>query len=304
VTAAGPGSAGADAAFLVRPATEDDLFGAFSVWWANDHPDQPVPRDESGWHSLEHELRTGRLSVAVATADGSLIGVAGSIERAGVSMLGDLFVHPDWHGRGVGTALLDDVFPAGAWPRQTFSSSHPNALPVYVRAGMVPRWTLLYVRGNPSTLPDELRPPPDVVTEAAEPRALAELDKAWTGVRRPEDHEYAASFDRAMVLVVHRGAEPIAFGYVGHAPITPPERLFVGPIMATTAADAAVGVGAILDAVASAGVASVEIPIPGPHPALVPLIRAGFRIADRDLYVASEDGLIDPDRRVPDPSFA
>jgi GNAT superfamily N-acetyltransferase len=294
----------ARSAYSVRPATEDDLFAAFSVRWANDHPDKPVPEDREGWHSLEHGLKTGRLGIAVAAEGAVTVGVAGSVERGGVTMLGDLFVHPEWHGRGIGTALLELVMPSDAWPRHTFSSSHPNALPIYVRAGMVPRWTLLYVRGDPAGLREELRPPEDVVAEPAEPEALADLDRAWTGVWRPEDHEYAAHFDQAKALVVRRGAEPIAFGYAGHAPTTPRERLFIGPVMAGTVDDASVGVGAILDDVARTGVAAVEIAIPGPHPALVPLIRAGFRIADRDLYVASQEGLIDPGRRIPDPSFA
>jgi hypothetical protein len=170
---------------------------------------------------------------------------------------------------------------------------------------MVPRWPLLYLLGGPAAAFDQLGSSAGGVTvEPAEPRSLAELDEAWTGVWRPDDHEYAAPFDRAAVLVVRRGDEPVAFGYAGHAPTAPRERLFIAPLMARSVEDAPVAVGAILGAMARAGVVAIEIPIPGPHPALAPLIRAGFRIADRDQYVASEDGLIDALRRVPDPSFA
>jgi hypothetical protein len=42
----------------------------------------------------------------------------------------------------------------------------------------------------------------------------------------------------------------------------------------------------------------------GHHPATVSLLRAGWRIEDRDIYVASEPGLLDPERRLADPTFA
>jgi hypothetical protein len=43
--------------------------------------------------------------------------------------------------------------------------------------------------------------------------------------------------------------------------------------------------------------------LPGPHPATIPLLRTGWRVVDRDVYVASEPGLMDPERRIPDPTF-
>jgi hypothetical protein len=43
--------------------------------------------------------------------------------------------------------------------------------------------------------------------------------------------------------------------------------------------------------------------IQGPSPALRPLLDLGFRIADRDQYMASEPGLIDPARLIPNPGM-
>jgi hypothetical protein len=44
--------------------------------------------------------------------------------------------------------------------------------------------------------------------------------------------------------------------------------------------------------------------MPGPNSTTVFLMRAGFRLTDRDTYVASDPDLLDPHRRIPDPGFA
>jgi hypothetical protein len=54
---------------------------------------------------------------------------------------------------------------------------------------------------------------------------------------------------------------------------------------------------------AKSGIELLGMSLPGPHPATVLLLRAGWRIADRDMYMGSEPGLMDPERRIPDPTF-
>lgn len=44
--------------------------------------------------------------------------------------------------------------------------------------------------------------------------------------------------------------------------------------------------------------------LPGPHPAVRPLLAAGWRVAEFDLYMATEPGLLDPGRVVPSPALA
>ena len=44
--------------------------------------------------------------------------------------------------------------------------------------------------------------------------------------------------------------------------------------------------------------------LPGPHPAVRPLLAAGWRVAEFDLYMATEPGLLDPSRAVPSPALA
>lgn len=45
---------------------------------------------------------------------------------------------------------------------------------------------------------------------------------------------------------------------------------------------------------------TLDVGVPGPSPVLSILLRAGFRIEDRDTFMASDTGLVDPLRLVPD----
>ena len=47
----------------------------------------------------------------------------------------------------------------------------------------------------------------------------------------------------------------------------------------------------------------LKLAVPGPSPALLPLLAAGFVITDHDTFCATRDDLVDPVRLVMDPSF-
>ena len=49
--------------------------------------------------------------------------------------------------------------------------------------------------------------------------------------------------------------------------------------------------------------ARLRLAVPGPNPALAYLLALGFRILDHDTFCASNPGLVDPLRVIPDPSF-
>jgi hypothetical protein len=44
--------------------------------------------------------------------------------------------------------------------------------------------------------------------------------------------------------------------------------------------------------------------LPAPHPAVRPLLAAGWRVGEFDLFMATEPGLIDPRRAAPSPALA
>ncbi len=59
-------------------------------------------------------------------------------------------------------------------------------------------------------------------------------------------------------------------------------------------------VGPVLAAIGRclAGGTTLELMIPGPHPALPALLELGFRIEDRDVYCAGPTDPVDPERRL------
>ena len=130
---------------LIRPATTAAILAA------NDEPIEWPGL--AGWPYLEHLLAHCRL--LVAELEDSVAGFGGTVGPRGPkggTFLTDLFVRPDLHGRGIGGALLAELFPS-AGPRATFASSDPRAQPLYIRFGMLPRWPNLYLGGESGALP-------------------------------------------------------------------------------------------------------------------------------------------------------
>ncbi|HEY0519084.1 MAG TPA: GNAT family N-acetyltransferase [Ilumatobacteraceae bacterium] len=98
---------------------------------------------DSGYLAL---LRSQGARVVVAETDGAVVGFGSVVEIGQTAMLTDLFVAATSRGDGVGTRLLNELF-AQHIHRMTFSSKHPAASSAYLRAGMEPRWRLLYLEG-------------------------------------------------------------------------------------------------------------------------------------------------------------
>ncbi len=44
--------------------------------------------------------------------------------------------------------------------------------------------------------------------------------------------------------------------------------------------------------------------LPAPHPAVRPLLRAGWHNTDIDVFMATDPGLLDPRRAIPSPGLA
>ncbi len=229
---------------------------------------------------LDHELATG--AVVVSEDEGEITGFGATLERGGVHHLGDLFLRLGLEGRGAGAAMLAELLPDHG-RRTTFSSSDRRALALYARRGLVPVAPLLHLRG--ASAPPEWD---DGSLEAADPAHAAGLDAELRGYARMADHEFLGQLS---------GVEPLAgerrFAYLR----TVPGTTYVGPCgdLDATASTA-------LAAVAQAARRSPEVglALPGPHPALRPLLDAGFRIVDVDTIMASPPDLLDWRRIVPD----
>ena len=284
-----PGAGGArpsdPVSAVLRPASEHDVVGMETVFLANEDEDHFPPGTVI--RSLEHLVARG--TVAVAELDGRVVGFGATVDTGRSIHLADLFVLPAHQGRGLGGRLLEVVF-VGSQPRTTFASDDPRALPLYVRAGMMPLWPNLYLGGDPRALP---APPAGYTVETIEISAMAEHERAWTGVDRGPDLDHWSGEAASRPFAVRTGREVVAVGlsrlrlnrrghWIDHAQVAPT----ADPRPALLAA-------------LRAGAGDVELSgtcLGGPCPVLPTLLEAGFRIVDRDIYLASDPTLVDPAR--------
>ena len=279
-----------------RAATTADLGAIAAVATATGQVEEWSGSDPA---YVTHLLAEGR--VVVAESGGSVTGF-GAIRRIGdgpdaVTMLCDLFVDPQFHGLGIGQALLAGLWEPGT-PRMTFSSLHAHAVPVYTRAGLDAWWPLLYLGGNVRVLP---RPDGWTVT-ASSPALVAALEAEWTGIDRAADHRAWAARPGGEPVIAQRGAEALAAGTVAGVG----EEYGIAHLALSPAA----GDGEAVDAV-RAVLTSLNPPdgrarvcLPAPHPATRPLLAAGWHVDFMDLFMATSPELLDPRRAVPSPAMA
>ena len=244
-------------------------------------------------------LASGRLLVAVHR--GALAGFGATRQigacPAAVSMLCDLFVHPDAHGLGIGQAVLAELWRDEP-RRMTFSSLHAHALPLYTRFGVDAWWPLLYLAGPVAAV----RAPDGWSVSVSGPAEVAAAELGWTGVDRAADHRAWAARPHGFPALLRRDGALVAAGTVaGHGDEYGIVHLAVAPELdGAGARDAVLTLLAGLDAPEGRAM----VCLPAPHPAVRPLLGAGWRVSDKDLYMASEPDLLDARRAVPSPSAA
>jgi GNAT superfamily N-acetyltransferase len=281
----------------VRPAANSDLADIAAITAATGQHDLWGGSNPA---YIQHLLDVGR--VVVAELAGTVAGF-GAVQQVGagpdaISMLCDLFVHPDAHGRGCGRAMLADLWST-AHRRMTFSSLHSHAAPLYTSFGLDAWWPLLYLHGDPARLP--------VINEwAIEPASahqVARYELEWTRTDRAADHRAWAARPAGESILVSDDDEVIAAGTViSRGPDRGIVHLAVSP-----AADDGVAAGVVLQTLAQLqGPAeqTAHVCVPAPHPAVRALLAAGWQFDEFDLFMASEPGLLDPRRAVPSPGQA
>jgi GNAT superfamily N-acetyltransferase len=279
----------------VRPGHAGDVPALAAILAANDEPMDWPDLPDLGWPYLEHLVTRAR--TIVAEADGVVVGFGGSVGvgRDDVRFVTDLFVDPRRQSRGAGRALVAAVLD-GAVERMTFSSGDERALGLYLRAGMRPWWPLLYLEIAAGTLAadDGVEAVPVDVAETVH------WSQTWTGVDRSIDFTHYASLPEAAGFVVRDGGAVAAVGWarrerkradgrwLDHASLAPdadPVRAVLGVLRAAANGE------------------RLTTAVPGPHPVVAPLLERGVRIAGRDTFCATDPGLIDLERLLPNPGF-
>lgn len=251
---------------------------------------------------VQYLLAAGQ--VVVAVRGGRVIGF-GATRRIGAGaadpvMLCDLFVDPRAHGGGAGRAMLSALFE-GTGPRMTFSSLHAMALPLYTSFGLDAWWPLLYLRGDVRAL----AMPGGWSAEPATAAQAAVLEQDWSGTDRSADYQAWAGRPAGQALVVARAGQVLAAGVAGgDADGFGLTHLALAPAALAPEPEAARdAVLAALAGLGDGGVTTARAWLPAPHPAVRPLLAAGWRTGDFDLFMATDPGLLDPRRAVPSPGL-
>ena len=288
--------------FSLRAATPGDLPAIHHVWYATEIVGEANPPPLGEPHPwLRHVLRTGTL--LVAERDGAVIGFAGIIERGELVYLTDLFVAPETQSHGVGGALLNAILPRDGRKLATIGSSDPRALALYIRAGMAPEWPdfQIHVERERWRAADVDLGGLQVVEAARLDPDLLAWDAEISGRSRPEEHQYWVDECAGTPFWFQRAGERIGFGYVRLAPETtlqPADMAVVGPIGVR---DSRHATACILAAVGWAleHAPRARLLVPGPHPALGPLLTAGGVIEYVEMFLCSAPPCVDATRYLP-----
>jgi GNAT superfamily N-acetyltransferase len=282
--------------FEVRAATEADLAAIAAIALATGQDedwDQVFPA------YLRHLLAHG--SLLVAEREEAVAGYGATLTIGSgplaISMLADLFIHPLAHGAGCGRAILDALWRAEP-RRMTFSSLHAHALPLYTSFGLDAWWPLLYLRGDVR----RLHRPAGWSVSQADAGQVGLLERDWTGIDRTAEHRFWAGWPNGAAVIASLDGEPAAAGTVGGAGS---EYGISHLAVRADAGDEAArdAIIAVLSGLEPAG-GHARVCLPAPHPAIRPLLTAGWRVEEFDLHMASEPGLIDPRRSAPSPALA
>jgi hypothetical protein len=211
--------------------------------------------------------------VVAEPADGVVVGWGATRTHPLGELLTDLFVDPAQHGRGIGRALLERLWPDPAsGGRFTFSSQHANALPLYARAGLLPTWPLLYLSG-----PTDRLPATDLDATPVDAASAAGIDAHLAGGDRGAD--YAFWTRHAQAVRIGSAVDPVGIGVVR-----------TGEVLHLVARES----DAIVAALRASGAATVTACVPGRHPVVPVLLTAGFRITDYDIAMSTPDVVLPP----------
>ncbi len=278
---------------IFRPARESDLAAMYFVYYLNEvseaeaitaTPPQSVP------DTLRHVFETG--TMYIAEQDDTILAFAGAITRGSVTFLTDLFVRPKIQSGGLGKTLLSHVLTGEQPIHCTMSSTDPRAQALYTRVGMQPVFPHYNLQWQGRT--DQQPSFPDSELEVIEGRtrdtALVEWDARISGRNRPEDHVFWTGQRQCIPLWFRRQGITIGYGYVRLEDETPltPQKWVVGPLGVSAPEDAVECVlAATRGTQQQARDVGVRIDVPGPHPALAPLLERGFQIIYVETFQSS-----------------
>lgn len=241
-----------------------------------------------------HIVESGE--VTVAELDGAIAGFAGIVARGATAFLTDLFVHPKRQSSGIGGTLLRAAFaPHLGKTCFTVSSADPRAQALYIRHGLLPRWPNFALRAPvPQLKPGAPAHLTAVLADPGDP-ALIEWDTRVSGRARPQDLDFWHRTHGAVALWLRHDTTTVGYAIIRlkEGTLLLPDAARIGPVGVS---DAAYAVDGVLAAVqwAARQAPALAIDLPGPHPALAPLLDAGFHITYVETFVSNMAPPFDP----------
>ena len=249
------------------------------------------------------------LVACIPEAEGErIVAFASAIVREQLWYLSMLFVLPEFQGAGLGRELLARV---ATDDREGFratatDSAQPISNALYAGYDIVPRMPLLSLTGLPQRpdafgeLPAGVVPiafdeiatgPPDGPGHRMLVDAIDTLDRELLGVAHPLDHRFLRSEARHGWLYRGPDGTPIGYGYAGEAgrvgPVATRDEDLLGPIL-----------GHLTTAVVPRGAFAIWVGGAADR-ALVPALRAGFRLDQFPVLVCWDRPFADFSRYLP-----
>ena len=285
---------------LLRTATPADLERVWDIRFANDVAGaSTIPQRGTPPPYLAHLLAHGTL--LIAERDGRVVGYAGRVDRGGVAYLTDLFVDLAHQSGAIGRSLLQRIFADDPPVRCTLASSDFRALALYTRAGMTPRWPNVLLRATAESQLCVTAGQGRVGAGRRERPRAARLGTrraaAGCGLHdllflphrraRPGVLVSARQRDRRLRHRSPRGRPPLVSGGGHHRSAWGGDRRRTRSTVSSRPWPGQ-----------ESGAPVIELAVPGPQPALKPLLDAGFAIEYVETYCASDPVLVDPTRYV------
>ena len=318
-TATDPAIDPASTGHTLRAATGDDLPICAAIWRdaLNDYlipMAQPEVPDDLGaiLRLYGHLLATDPGTFLVAEHDGRIDAFVVVLRRERLTFLSMLFVRPSAQARGLGRALLARAMgdpasraDADGWWATATDSAQPISNGLYGSLGMVPRMPLLRLVGlaeRPEAFPpfppgvepipfDEVGDSTDGLERSALAAELSDLDRDAAGFDRTPDHAFHRAEGRIGFLLRDRDGRSVGYGYSSEAGR-------VGPVAVRDAALLGPLVGHLVTAVRPRGAFGIWVP-GGAGEAVVPLLRAGFRLEGFPVLLCWDEPFADLSRYVP-----
>lgn len=274
-----------DATFLVFRRSIWDYLRRTGLLGPDDPVDAPVEEAWARWQTMYPHLRETAAEHWVAEdADGTILGYARSIERAGVLELTEFFVDPTTQARGVGRGLLERAFPPGrGLHRSIVATQDPRAVGLYLRFGVS-----MQSNGVDFTKPPEpvsVETDLDVVPAGSDDEtveAILSVEEQVLGHRREEDVRFFLR-DRPGVLYL-RDDRVVGFGF------DPGTGGSFGPIAVLDPADVPAALAHLETAAHESGLGRLDVLLPLANRTGVEwLLGRGFHIEPFwVLYLADE----------------